>query len=159
VSGHPLGGEGVLKVVIQAVAAAAVTLVVPVTCALQIEPGPPMPDGSPDNGPLLGVGAFLLLTPIWVLILSAYFAVAAAALQWLRSLTLTKLLLINLLPAGSLGLAFAHDQSVYGAWHAAQAGASLFGDSIVSFTLGTLAWWALHQRFAGRSSPPAQFAA
>jgi hypothetical protein len=143
-----------LRFLLQALIAAVAALIIPVTCALRVTPGPPMPDGSPDNGPILGAGAFLFLVPVWLLLLSVYFGAGAAFLRRLRSLTLAKLQLLNLLPALALGLAYGYERSAYGIWHAAESFALVAGWSLVALALGTLAWWLLHRRLVPGAATP-----
>jgi hypothetical protein len=91
--------------------------------------------------------------------MSAYFAGAAALLRLLRSLTLPKLLFLNLVPAAALGFAYGHDRVDYGMAHAIEEGLRVLGWSFPCFVLGTLAWWVLHRRFSPRPAAPSEFAA
>lgn len=130
---------------LQILAAAAGAMIIPLVWAFQVEPGPPNADGSPDNGPAFGAFAFIMFAPVWLLLLSMYWAAVVALLRLLGSLRLVPLLVVNLLPSTCLGLAYAFDRSEYGFRHAAESFAFVALWTVASLSLGSLAWWILNK--------------
>ena len=129
---------------VAALAASIAAFIVPVGGGLWLVFGPPVlnADGSPDNAPVRSAALLLFVSPAFVLVLTAYFAIAPAILRRVHRVTLGALAAVNLLPSVAIALLFgAQGLRAFGPVDGAIA-FGLFGLFSLAFLgIGSTTWW------------------
>ena len=138
-----------MRLVLQCLVAALAALAVPLADALWIRSGlagPPLvnPDGSIDNAPERAAMFFLMLSPVFLVILFAFFAVSTSVLRYFARLSLGRLYLLDLSVALAVAIYTASRSYVTLGARDAAFTFEMFGlVSFVCLALGSTAWWLL----------------
>jgi len=119
-------------------------LFIPICTGLWYFFGPPIlnADGSPDNAPVRSAALLLFASPVFLLLLSAYYAIAPVVVQRIHRRTLGALVVFNLVPSSGLALLLGvQGLRAFGLLDGAIS-FGLFGlFSITFLTVGSVAWW------------------
>jgi len=140
-----------MRAVLQAAAAAAATLLVPMAGTLSVlnEPTQQLPDGSWDDAPWRAAMVFLMLSPIALLALTALFACLATITRGM----LPRLLAANLALSTLAATFFAIDGYLLFGLRDGMISFVMFGgSSFLGLSLGSIVWWLLRPKACEEAS-------